>query len=137
MSSNPPTTPTLHTLSVLGVRDFKNKLYKNTDYVSRTMDKHIAMLDLTYADVAVVTGGAGGVERMVVDWCEAHDVPCRTIPPNIEQHGHYRAFMIRNNHVVSDGDELIAFWDGCIELTTQAFINAAFQQRKTTIYPLI
>jgi hypothetical protein len=137
MSSNTKTPTDKHTLSVIGVRDYKNALYTDYDHIAKCLLDHITALGKVYSDIKVVTGGGAGVEKLVLRWCETHDIPVETIPPNIQAYGKYRAFMIRNNHVVVDGDELVAFWDGCIELTTQAFITAVYQNRKTTIYPLI
>lgn len=133
MSGRPPS----HTIGVVGVRDFQGTLYANTTYVIRTLEDYLRIRGLRLEDIFVVTGGAHGVERMIVDWCKAKDVQFRTIPPNIRDHGPEKAFTVRNNHVVSASDELVVFWDGCIDITTDAIATAMHQQKRTAVFPLI
>ncbi len=126
-----------HTIGLLGVRDNKNVLYSNVSYVVRTLEQHIARDRRTIDQVGIVTGGGRGVEEMVVNWCEAKSVECRKIPPNIAEFGARKAFFIRNNHVVSQSDEVIIFWDGCIDVMREAIMTAAQLGKVTTVYPVL
>lgn len=133
MQDRPPSRK----IGVVGVRDFKGSLYENTTYIVRTLEEYLRQNRLSPEMVHIVTGGGKGVERMVVEWCKAKGVSHRTIPPNIEAHGPKKAFIVRNNHVVSDSDDLVVFWDGCIDITSEAITTAMHQQKKAAVYPLI
>lgn len=130
--------PPSHIIGVVGVRDFKGQLYTNTSYVIRTLENHLRMKG--YIDtltVKVVTGGGKGVETMVVQWCDAKKIDCRKIPPNIQEFGSKKAFTVRNNHIVSECDELLVFWDGCIDVISESIITAMHQSKLATVYPVI
>lgn len=133
MSSRTPS----YTIGVVGVRDFQDALYTNVTYVTRTFEEYLTSRGINRSDMLVVTGGAKGVERMIVDWCKAKDVPCRTIPPNIMEHGREKAFTVRNSRVVSSSDELVVFWDGSIAIISDAIATAMHQQKRTVVFPLI
>ena len=126
-----------HTIGVVGVRDHKGSLYENNSYVIRTLENHLRMKGHDLASVKVVTGGGKGVEQMIVQWCEAKKVDLRKIPPNIQEFGAKKAFTVRNNHIVSQCDELIVFWDGCIDIITESIITAMHLSKQATVYPVI
>ena len=126
-----------HTIGVVGVRDHKGLLYENTSYIVRTLENHLRLVGCDLRLLKLVTGGGKGVEQMVVQWCEAKDVKCRKIPPNIQQFGAKKAFTVRNNHIVSECDELIVFWDGCIDIINESVSTAMHQSKKATVYPVI
>lgn len=132
MSGNP-----CKTIGLIGVRDHKGVLYNNVSYVVRTIEQHIRAQGLTPENVSFVTGGGKGVESIVVDWCDSKRVPYRKIPPNIAEFGPKKAFTIRNNNVVSHSDELIVFWDGCVDLLAESIIAAMQQSKIATVYPVV
>lgn len=126
-----------HTIGIVGVRDHKGSLYENNNYVVRTLEHHLRMRGHDFNSVKIVTGGGKGVENMIVQWCDAKKVECRKIPPNIQEFGAKKAFTVRNNHIVSQCDELIVFWDGCIDIITESVITAMHQSKQATVYPVI
>lgn len=126
-----------HTIGVVGVRDFKGSIYTNTSYVIRAIEEHIRKEGIDMRRIYVVTGGGRGVEQMVVQWCEAKNIPYRKIPPNIQEYGPRKAFAIRNNHIVAECDELIVFWDGCIDITTEAITTSMHQSKKASVFPVV
>jgi hypothetical protein len=132
-----PRDGTQHTVGILGVRDFREQAYTNVNYVIRTFEHHLFKNEIPLQNLSVVTGGGSGVEAMLVEWCNAKRVPCRKIPPNIADHGARRAFIIRNNRVVSDSDELVMFWDGSITLLGDSIMTAMHMSKLATIYPVI
>lgn len=132
MSGNP-----CRTIGLIGVRDHKGILYNNVSYVVRTVEQHIRARGFTTEMISVVTGGGRGVESIIVDWCENKRVPCRKIPPNIQEFGPKKAFTIRNNNVVSHSDELIVFWDGCVDIIGEGIITAMQQSKIATVYPVV
>lgn len=126
-----------HTLGVIGVRDFRGNLYDNASYIVRTLEVHLERCGLTTHDVQVVTGGGKGVEDIVCQWCAHRKIAVRKIPPNINDHGPQKAFTMRNNHVVSQSDELVMFWDGSIALLGDSIMTAMHLSKQATIYPVV
>lgn len=126
-----------YTIGLIGVRDHNSVLYGNVSYVTRTLERHLLLHGLNIGGIQVVTGGGKGIEQMVVGWCENKSIPCRKIPPNIQEFGPKKAFTVRNNHVVSQSDELVMFWDGSIDLFTDAIRTATHMTKLSTIYPLV
>jgi len=127
----------IHTIGIVGVRDYRGSLYTNVTYIHRTIEKHLTLHGSSYGSIAVVTGGGRGVDQMVMDWCDAKEIPYHRIPPNIEKFGTPRAFTMRNNHIVHESNELIMFWDGRIDTVIEAIATAAHQSKKSTVYPII
>ena len=132
MSVNPSKT-----IGLVGVRDHKGSLYTNNTYVVRILENHMRQRGLALASLYVVTGGGKGVEDIVIQWCSAKDIPFRKIPPNIVEFGPKKAFTIRNNNIVSQCDELVVFWDGCVDIISESIITAMQQSKIATIYPVI
>jgi hypothetical protein len=125
-----------HTLGVLGVRDFKGDLYENSHYIYAQIELYLKRNELSLADIAVVTGGGKGVESIVVAWCRARNVSVRKIPPNIQEYGPKEAFVVRNNHVVSEATEVLVFWDGQVDIIGKAIISAMNQSKTVQVTPL-
>lgn len=130
-----PTNPRV--IGIVGVRDYAGELYDNQAYVWTTLSAHLHMHELGMPDVTIVTGGGKGVDTCVGAWAEAMSVPCRRIPPNIQEFGPERAFIVRNNNIVAASDELVVFWDGCMSLISHSLATAALQHKVATIYPVI
>jgi hypothetical protein len=127
----------LHTIGVIGVRDFKGELYTNTDYVIDCFKTHVINNHGREKKFKIVTGGGKGVEDMLVKWAKDNQIDCRKIPPNIREFGSMKAFSIRNNHIVSQCDELIVFWDGVVDIIAESLITAMHVHKKTTIFPIM
>jgi len=123
-------------LGILGVRDHKDKLYDNYEYVEDRLEEYLSHRKLTPQDVSIVTGGSRGSEKLVIQWAERHGVAVRCILPNIAQLGHQKAFTTRNIAVVTECDELLVFFDGTTELILRAIGVATCMAKSTTVYPL-
>jgi hypothetical protein len=132
----PPSDKAKTRIGLLGVRDFKNRVYSNQEYITERMDEFLRRYDLTPATIELVTGGGKGVEALALAWALKNEIPSQCIPPNIQEYGAETAFAIRNNHVVSDCELLVIFWDGCIKITQEAIVNAMHRGRVVTVYPL-
>lgn len=126
----------LHTVGVVGVRDHRGALYDNRSYIIRTFEQHLANQGIRQ-DIAVVTGGGKGVESIIVEWCENKNIPYLKIPPNIADHGAKKAFIVRNNNIVAQCNELVLFWDGSLSLLGESIPTAMHLSIQATVYPVI
>lgn len=125
-----------HTIGVIGVRDFKGDLYTNHVYVTECFKQHVLKTLGAETKFRIVTGGGKGCESMIVDWAHQNQIDCRKIPPNIRELGQYKAFSIRNSHIVSQCDELVVFWDGVVDVVREALITAMHIKKKATLFPI-
>lgn len=132
---NPSIRKTVHTVGVVGVRDHRGALYSNKSYIIRTFEKHLTQQG--QHQIAVVTGGGKGVESIIVEWCENNGVDCLKIPPNIADHGNKKAFIVRNNNIVAQCNELVLFWDGSLSLLGESIPTAMHLSIQATVYPVI
>lgn len=123
-------------LGIIGVRDFKGKVYTNKNYISQMLGEYLREIGRTPDNVSIVIGGSRGVESLVCEWAAQNEIPLRKTLPNIEQHGVRKAFVVRNNSIVADCHELIVFWDGFTEFVAEAVMTATILKKKTIIYPL-
>jgi hypothetical protein len=71
----------------------------------------------------VVSGGAGGVDRLGEEWAFEHKVPVKKFPADWKKHGK-AAGMIRNKQMVEYSDALIAIWDSQSPGTANTIKNA-------------
>lgn len=61
-------------------------------------------------DWMLVTGGARGVDKRAMQWCEKNEVECTVLRPrNPERREEY---LYRNAEMIGMADAVIAFWDG-------------------------
>ena len=126
-------------IGVIGIRDYKNAVYDNTDYVSAVMAELFSNYSEKHPEkeLRVVTGGGQGVERLVINWCEANGIKFRTIPPNIKQYGATKAFTVRSNTIALQSDELLLFWDGTSVLQINALTTASSLKKRSILIPVI
>ena len=59
----------------------------------------------------VISGTAGGADRLGEKWAELHNVPVHLFPADWNEYGK-KAGYIRNEEMADNADTLIAFWDG-------------------------
>lgn len=123
-------------LGIIGVRDFKGRVYTNKTYISDMLNKYLREVGRTPKNVTIVIGGSRGTESLVCEWAAQNEIPLRKTLPNIEQYGVRKAFVVRNNSIVADCHELLVFWDGFTEFIAEAVMTATILSKKTTIYPL-
>lgn len=130
---------TILSIGVIGIRDFKNAVYDNADYIASVMSELFRVYAAQHPgkELRVITGGGQGVERLVMNWCDASGIKYRTIPPNIKQYGSAKAFTVRATNIVVNSDELLMFWDGTSVLQINALTTAATLQKRAIILPVI
>lgn len=126
-------------IGVIGIRDFKNAIYSNAEYIAETLKEFIASAVAKHGDkpVEIITGGGRGVEDLVVKFCEENGIRVKKVPPNIRHFGATKAFTIRNNTIVVTSDELLVYWDSCTPLMVEAITTATKIRSRVTILPVI
>ena len=124
-----------HTIGILGVRDFQGSVYTDSTHIYRILDQHVLRHD-SPQDSRILTGGSRGVETIVIEWAKSREYDLRVIPPNITDFGPQKAFLIRNNNIVNESDDLIVFWDGVTQITVESMMTAMHQGKPVSMYPL-
>lgn len=59
----------------------------------------------------IITGGADGADKLAEAWAVARGVPCLVIHPDWKQYGK-AAGPMRNQEIIANCDEVLAYWDG-------------------------
>jgi len=76
------------------------------------IERRIDALQYKYGfDLVVITGGATGVDTMVIEACEHLGIEHYTYRPDYDRHGR-GAPLVRNGEMVDRADHVIAFWNG-------------------------
>jgi hypothetical protein len=86
-------------LAIVGSRDFPD-LWRVNDYIS-----------LLPSDTTIVSGGARGVDRTAADAASQYGLPCIEYLAQWERDGKPAGYK-RNQRIVDNCDQLVAFWDG-------------------------
>ena len=58
----------------------------------------------------VVSGGARGADKMGEDWAKEHGIDTLIFPADWDKHGKAAGY-IRNEDIIKNCDQAIAFWD--------------------------
>lgn len=89
-------------LAVVGGRDF-------FDYalLKEKLDKVHSRKKIT----AIISGGARGADSLGAAWAIENGIRCIEFFPDWNKFGK-RAGFLRNEHIISEADVCIAFWDG-------------------------
>ena len=87
-------------LAVIGGRDFNNKAL-----LTKTLDEIRDKISV------VVSGGAKGADKMGEDWATENNIPTKIFYPDWKKWGP-SAGPRRNELIINECDECIAFWDG-------------------------
>lgn len=132
MAAHKPT----HLLGVIGVRDLNGSVYDNYAYIRETLDAHVRRYSLPDG-FGILTGGGRGVEVLVVKWAEERKLSVRTIPPNIQQFGSKKAFIVRNNNIVAEAHDVVIFWDGYTDVIVESIMSAMHLSKRVVVYPLV
>ena len=106
-------------VGVVGSRTFKDYLL-----LSKELDK----ISIT----KIVSGGAMGADSLAIQYAIYKGLPYIIYPANWDLHGK-KAGFIRNIEIVSNSDEIIAFWDGVSKGTKSTIDIANKQGKKVTI----
>ena len=86
---------------------------------------------LLYREDELVSGCAGGVDRLGEKYADFYGIPVKQFPANWETYGKRAGFM-RNIQMAEYADALIAVWDG-VSSGTRHMINTA-QQKGLKVY---
>jgi predicted Rossmann fold nucleotide-binding protein DprA/Smf involved in DNA uptake len=103
--------------AIVGSRDFPDK-----DFVFKILDEVLKPGDV------VVSGGARGVDSWAAEYAKQHNLEVKVFEPDWRMYGR-GAGMRRNQYIVSEADEVIAFWDG-LSKGTENTIGLAEKQGK-------
>ena len=121
-------------MAVVGSRDFpRPNLVRNFIYT------------LTQGDV-VVSGGARGVDRLAETVALSRGMKVRVIKPDVVgipaygEEGYKQAYSARakerNQKIVDDSDQVVAFWDGVSPGTRDTIARARLAGKMVTVvYP--
>ena len=92
-----------HRLAVVGSRDFPDESYWVVRYEIQRIGHRLGW------DMTLVSGGARGVDTMAERAAAEFDIPIRVHRAEWKRYGR-RAGMIRNEMIVADADEMLAFF---------------------------
>jgi hypothetical protein len=86
-------------LAIIGSRGFNNVNLLNE-----------SLLNYLFNVTLVVSGGARGADKMGEEWAKRYGIDTLIFPADWETHGKAAGF-IRNEDIIKNCDEAIAFWD--------------------------
>lgn len=103
-------------IAVIGSRDFN-------DYalLKQTLDE--------YSISVIISGGAKGADGLAQQYANEHSIECVVHLPQWSKYGK-GAGIVRNKLIISDADQVIAFWDG-VSKGTKSSIKFAEQANKS------
>lgn len=143
-------------IAIVGSRSICNEEYTGEaralaerDWMFYHLDKYFGMDDYpTVADnppgrfifpdhVAILSGGAVGVDRRAQEYANENGIPFFLYKPYhlIDTKVAYepRYFFTRNKQIVDNSDEMIAFWDGESNGTNDAIRYARKRSKSVTV----
>jgi hypothetical protein len=89
-------------LGIVGSRNFSNY-----EYLRETI---LSLYNIKLIDT-IVSGGASGADKLSERFSTEFGIPMKVYLPDWQKYGK-SAGMIRNSDIISNSDEVIAFWDG-------------------------
>jgi len=114
-------------IAIIGSRSFFDyELLKST--VNDYRDKNSVVYEL------MVSGGAGGADRLGERYAKEHDIPTRIFYPDWDKFGK-RAGFLRNQDIINNSDLVFAFWDG-VSKGTKSSIDLAKQKGSEVVIVL-
>lgn len=130
-------------VAVIGSRSLCNEDYSDPtralierDWMFYHLDKCLGAAEeygYAFDRMAILSGGAVGVDRRAQEYAEFNDIPFFLYKPYhlIDGDVDYkpRYFFTRNKQIVDNCDEMVAFWDGESNGTADA-IRFAHKKRK-------
>lgn len=125
------------TIGVVGVRDLNRRVYTNYEHIASCMAQFVRSLDKDIRDIELLTGGGRGTEALAIEWAKKHGIDITTVPPNIQELGHEKAFTVRNTRIITQADAVTVFWDGFTEVTAGAIASSMHVQKTVTVFPII
>ena len=118
-------------LAIIGSRKFNDY-----DRLCRVMDSHYGLYDghrnlWEYQVTEVVSGAAKGADSLAKRWAYDRGAKLTEYIPDWDRLGKGAGF-VRNQKIIDDCDEVLAFWDGTSRGTRDS-IKKAHAARKTTL----
>jgi hypothetical protein len=98
-------------LAVVGSRSFNNY-----ELLAQTIDR-------LGRPMVIISGGAIGADRLAARYAKEREISLIELLPDWKQYGR-RAGLVRNERIVADCDQLVAFWDGQSRGTAHAIRTA-------------
>jgi len=86
-------------IAIIGSRDFKDK----------ELFEKILTKEITETNIAVITGGARGVDTWVEEFCKKNYIYYEIIKPIDPKNK--LDYLFRNIEIITLADKIIAFWD--------------------------
>lgn len=106
-------------LAVVGCRKFNNY-----EFLEETILEHYPIEKID----TIISGGAKGTDTLAEQFAKKHNLTLIIFAPNWEKYGK-SAGPVRNQLIVKECNEMIAFWDG-VSRGTLSSINLAKKSRK-------
>jgi hypothetical protein len=91
--------------------------------------------DLPCDEIAIISGGARGVDTFAADWAKRKGVPLTVFDADWDTHGK-AAGPIRNTAIVEAAEVVIAFVDGPSKGTKDAIKKAKAAGKQVVVYTL-
>lgn len=108
-----------HKLMVCGSRTITDE-----KLVFSKLDEYFAL----HKNLAILSGGARGVDSIGEKWANLHNVPIERFLPDWKKYGR-RAGIIRNKQMVEAADYVMIFWNGTSK-GTKSVIDFCQKQQK-------
>ncbi len=108
-------------LAIVGSRTFND-----IELLSKTLDSYKSKISF------VVSGGAKGADYLAEVWAKNNNVPTIVHKPDWKKYGK-SAGIARNEHIVKDCDECVAFWDGKSKGTQNTIDKCRKLNKKVTV----
>lgn len=108
--------------AIIGSRNFSDYAY-----LEESMSAHLDRITL------IVSGGALGADSLAEKFAEAHGIETLVIKPDWKKYGKAAGY-IRNTDIISNSDEVFAFWDGASKGTLNSINTTKKQGKPITIF---
>lgn len=80
------------------------------DFIYKKLDELILPAFENEISIRIITGGARGVDEDAEHWSQYRGVPIKIIRPI--NPANKLDYLFRNVEIITEADEIIAFWDG-------------------------
>lgn len=89
-----------------------NRSYENYDLIAEQLDHYVNLFRVMDPAIEIITGGARGVDRSVMEYADRHKIPQQTIRPDYGKFPPKVAPVLRNTTIAEISDIALFFWDG-------------------------
>lgn len=119
-------------LAIIGSRNFSNR-----ELLVATLLRHYGPYDIIskktdWSFSEIISGGAKGADSLGASFAREAFIPLVEHLPDWDKHGKSAGF-IRNELIIKDADEILAFWDGVSRGTAHSLRLAKAQKKPTLI----